>query len=134
MAEVVAVQAAAVATVGVAEAALPALIAAQNRILNGILNEFAAEFVAKLIGETLGPIKEHVEQAVNKLVYEEVAEGAGSSKTTLEGLIEDRGITMPKWSENAEVQARWTEVLKRYASGVRGHVDLPSNRPERRTK
>jgi uncharacterized protein YukE len=80
-AEIVAVQAAAVATVGAAEAAMPALIAAQNRILNGILNEFAAEVVVKLVGGTIGPLTEQVEHAVNKLVYEQISEQAGVSNT-----------------------------------------------------
>jgi len=80
-AEVVAIQAAAVATVGVAEAAMPALILAQNRILNGILNEFAAEVVVKLVGGTIGPLTEQVEHAVNKLVYDEISERAGVSNT-----------------------------------------------------
>lgn len=80
-AEVVAVQAAAVATVGAAEAAMPALIAVQNRILNGILNEFAAEVVVKLVGGTIGPLTEQVERAVNKLVYDEISGQAAMSNT-----------------------------------------------------
>jgi uncharacterized protein YukE len=80
-AEVVAVQAAAVATVGAAETAMPALIAVQNRILNGILNEFAAEIVLKLVGETIGPLTAQVERAVNKLVYDQISEQAGLSNT-----------------------------------------------------
>ena len=60
---------------------MPALIAAQNRILNGILNEFAAEVVIKLVGGTIGPLTEQIEHAVNKLVYDQISEQAGVSNT-----------------------------------------------------
>lgn len=66
-------QVAAFFTAGLAEGALPFLIAAQNRILNGILNQFIAEVVGQLLTKTLGPVTAMVEQAANKLMYGELA-------------------------------------------------------------
>ena len=52
--------------------------------------------------------------------------------TTIEGLIEDRGIDMPAWSEEVEVQERWMEISKRYASGVSGDVYVVMGRSVRK--
>lgn len=76
-AEFVADQAAAVATFGLAEAALPVLYAAQNRILNGILGTFEAEVVGHLLSGVVAPLKERIGAAVNALVYGELAHAVG---------------------------------------------------------
>ena len=81
IAEFLEIQAAAVATLGLAEAAVPVLIAAQNRILNGILNECVAGVVGKLVEGNLVPISAQVDDAVKKLLYDDVVEPAGASNT-----------------------------------------------------
>jgi uncharacterized protein YukE len=81
LAEFAAIQAAAVATLGLAEAALPVMIVARNRILNGILNECVAEVVARLVVEILEPVSEQVEDAVRKLMHGEIVEHAAASNT-----------------------------------------------------
>ena len=77
--EVIADQAAAVATLGLAEAALPALIAAQNRVLNGILAEFEDQVIGELLTRTLAPVRERVDAAVNTLVYAELSAAVSPS-------------------------------------------------------
>ena len=79
--EFAAAQFGAVVTLGAAEAAAAALIAAQNRILNGIFNECIAEVVAQLVVETLKPVSEQIDEAVKKLLYDDVVENAGPSNT-----------------------------------------------------
>ncbi len=72
-AEFVADQAAAVATFGIAEAAEPVLIEAQNRLLNAIMQKFESEVVGALVNATIGPIKERIDQAAEKLLFTEIA-------------------------------------------------------------
>lgn len=76
-AEFVADQAAAVATLGVAEAALPALYAAQNRILNGLIGTFEAEVITHLVQAVVAPLKARIGEAVDRLVFGELAHVAG---------------------------------------------------------
>jgi hypothetical protein len=76
LAEFVALQAAAVATLGVAEAGLPALQVVQNRLLNAIVKTFEAEVIMALLHQTLGPVKTRVEHAVNALVFPKIANAA----------------------------------------------------------
>jgi hypothetical protein len=52
--------------------------------------------------------------------------------TTLEGLIEDRGIAIPAWSKDKLVQKRWMEISTRYASGVSGDVYVVMGRSVRK--
>lgn len=73
-AEFVADQAAAAATFGIAEAAVPALLALQNRIINGILDEFEAEVIGALVSKTITPITEKVDQSVQRLLFAEVGD------------------------------------------------------------
>ena len=72
-AEFAADQAAAVATLGIAEAAEPVLIEAQNRILNAIMQRFESEVIGALVERTIGPIEERIDAAVQKLIFQEVA-------------------------------------------------------------
>jgi hypothetical protein len=65
-----------------------------------------------------------------RFLAQEFARSRGT--TTLEGLIEDRGIAIPAWSEDAEVQGRWVEISKRYASGVSGDVYVVMGRSVRK--
>lgn len=48
----------------------------------------------------------------------------GMNKTTLEGMIEDRGIAMPKWSDDPAINAQWEDISGRYAEGVSGDVSV----------
>ncbi len=72
-AEFLADQAAAVATFGLAEAALPILLAAQNRILTGIVQRFEQEVLAVIVSQTVKPVKQRVMAAVNQLLYPQLA-------------------------------------------------------------
>lgn len=45
-------------------------------------------------------------------------------KTTLEGLMEDRGIELPSWSDDPAIQQQWKDVSDRYAGGVSGDVKV----------
>lgn len=48
---------------------------------------------------------------------------ANNNGTTLEMLIDDRGIQMPEWDANNPASVRtWTEVSEAYASGASGTV------------
>jgi len=72
-AEFAADQVAAVATAGLAEAAEPIFIEAQNRIINAILQRFESEVVGALVNSTIGPIMERIDQSVQRLLFAEVA-------------------------------------------------------------
>jgi hypothetical protein len=49
----------------------------------------------------------------------------GMGKSSLEGLIEDRGITMPDWEpNNPDIDRQWSEISGRYAEGVSGNVTV----------
>lgn len=66
-------QAASVATLGLAETALPVLYEVQNRLLNAILQEFENEVVDYVIDHTIGPLLERVGVAVERLAFTEIA-------------------------------------------------------------
>ncbi|MGH3831896.1 MAG: hypothetical protein ACRDRS_15860 [Pseudonocardiaceae bacterium] len=89
-AEFAADQAAAVATAGIAEAALPVLIAATNRLINGLLTQLEQEVLGHFVEKVLGPVQAEVERAVAKLTYQQSAgallgpEGTGGIKADTE--------------------------------------------------
>jgi hypothetical protein len=62
-AEFIADQAAAVFTFGIAEAALPLLYAAQNRIISGIVQTFEVEVMTVLVEQSMHPIRDRIRQA-----------------------------------------------------------------------
>ncbi len=68
LAEFLADQAAAVATLGLAEAALPLLYAAQNRILSGIMQTFLAEVMGVLIEQSMRPLCARIADACAQLL------------------------------------------------------------------
>ncbi|NUR64026.1 MAG: hypothetical protein HOV87_36015 [Catenulispora sp.] len=74
--EFVADQAASVATLGLAETALPLLYEVQNRLLNAILQEFENEVVDYVIDHTIGPLLERLGDKMEKLLFTEVAGAA----------------------------------------------------------
>ena len=82
-AEFIADQAAAVATLGLAEAALPALYALQNRLLAAIVKTFELEVVTALVEKTLGPLEERIASSVNALLFPEIASAALGAKPAL---------------------------------------------------
>ena len=56
-----------------------------------------------------------------EIVAADIARARGG--TTLEMLIQERGIILPKWDDTKpEVVAAWTDVSERYAQGVSGEV------------
>ena len=66
--EFLAIQAAAFATFGLAEAGLPLLYAAQNRILNGIIQTFEAEVMGVLIEQSMRPLCAQLAESCAKLL------------------------------------------------------------------
>jgi hypothetical protein len=74
--EFVADQAASVATLGLAETALPLLYEVQNRLLNMILQEFENEVVDYVIDQTIGPLLDRLADKMEKLLFTEVAGAA----------------------------------------------------------
>ncbi len=78
-AEFAADQAAAAFTFGLAEAAEPALIAIQNKILNGIFQEFEAQIIGDLVGKAIGPATERLEEAFTKLTAPSAPSGGGAA-------------------------------------------------------
>ena len=67
LAEFLADQAAAVFTLGIAEAALPLLYAVQNRIINGIVQAFEVEVMNALVEEAMHPIQDRVKKAADAI-------------------------------------------------------------------
>lgn len=72
-AELIGDQIAAVATLGLSEAAAAAEIEVQNRLMNGILQRFEQEVIGVLVSKVTGPLKEQMDAAVEKLLFAEVA-------------------------------------------------------------
>ena len=66
--EFLAIQAAAFATFGLAEAGLPLLYAAQNRILNGIIQRFESEVLGVLIEQSMRPLGAQLAESCAKLL------------------------------------------------------------------
>ncbi|GAA2024754.1 hypothetical protein GCM10009839_23310 [Catenulispora yoronensis] len=83
-AEFIADQAASVATLGLAETALPLLYEAQNRLLNAIMQEFENEIVDYIIDHTIGPLLERLGDKLERLAFQEVTGAVlGSGPGTL---------------------------------------------------
>jgi hypothetical protein len=80
---------AAVFTFGLSEAAAAAEIELQNRLLDGIMQQFEQEVIGALVNQLIGPLKEQVDQAVQKLLFEEVTHLAVGGPTP--GLKLDTG-------------------------------------------
>lgn len=70
--ELIGDQVGAVFTLGLSEAAALAEIELQNRLLDGILQRFESEVIGALVDRLIGPLKEQVDEAVEKLLFEEV--------------------------------------------------------------
>ena len=47
--------------------------ATQNKLLSAILQRFESEVIGALVNHTIGPIKERIDQAVEKLLFQEIA-------------------------------------------------------------
>ncbi|MGK4580387.1 hypothetical protein [Kitasatospora sp. HPMI-4] len=76
-AECIADQAAAVATLGAAEAAEVLLIEATKKVVNGILQQVEQQIIGELVGKAVGPLAEVVERAAGGLVFEGVQAALG---------------------------------------------------------
>ncbi len=96
-AEFVASQAAAVATLGLAEAGEAVLIEAGKKAVNAILQQVEQQIVGELMEAACGPLEQAVEQAVNGLVFKGVAAALGQ--------LGDRCSI-------------WSKVLRRVESGM----------------
>lgn len=71
-AEFVADQAAAVVTLGAAEAAEVLLVEATKKIVNAVLQQVEQQIVGELIQQAVGPLEQVVERAVSGLVFQGV--------------------------------------------------------------
>lgn len=79
-AEFVADQAAAVVTLGAAEAAEVLLVEATKKIVNALLKQLEQQLISQLMDATLGPLEAAVERAISGLVFKGVeAALSGSS-------------------------------------------------------
>ncbi|MHA6762515.1 WXG100-like domain-containing protein [Streptacidiphilus sp. PAMC 29251] len=83
-AEFVADQAAAVVTLGAAEAAEVLLVEATKKIVNALLKQLEQQLIGALVEQTLGPLEGAVERAVSGLVFKAV-EGALESSSSGSG-------------------------------------------------
>ncbi len=82
-AEFVADQAAAVVTLGAAEAAELVFIEAQNKILSTIMQRFESEVAGKLVDSTIGPVLERIDAAAQRLMFMEMGHLAGGPPPVL---------------------------------------------------
>jgi uncharacterized protein YukE len=78
-AEFAAEQAAAVATLGLAEAANVVIIEAGKRIVNAILDQIEQEIVGQLVSTAVEPFQAAIERAVSGLVFEGVEAALGGA-------------------------------------------------------
>ncbi|MGD3111175.1 hypothetical protein [Streptomyces sp. YGL11-2] len=78
-AEFIADQAAAVVTLGLAEAAEVALIAATKKIVDSILKEVEQQIVGELVQQATEPLEQAVERAVSGLVFQGAEKALGVS-------------------------------------------------------
>ncbi|GAA5006065.1 hypothetical protein [Kitasatospora paranensis] len=78
-AEFAAEQAAAVATLGLAEAANVVIIEAGKRIVNAILDQIEQEIIGQLVSMAIEPFQAAIEQAVSGLVFEGVEAALGGA-------------------------------------------------------
>ncbi|WP_441247023.1 hypothetical protein [Kitasatospora sp. McL0602] len=76
-AEIAADQAAAVATLGLAEAANVAIVEAGKRIVNAILDQIEQEIIGQLVSMAIEPFQAAIERAVSGLVFEGVESALG---------------------------------------------------------
>ncbi|MFD9124483.1 hypothetical protein [Kitasatospora sp. NPDC059571] len=78
-AEFAAEQAAAVATLGLAEAANVVIIEAGKRVVNAILDQIEQEIIGQLTSMAVEPFQAAIEQAVSGLVFEGVEAALGGA-------------------------------------------------------
>lgn len=117
--EFLAIQAAAFATFGIAEAGLPALYAAQNKLLGAIMKTFEAEVLAALLSRTLGPLSAKIAHSVNALVFPTVAHVA---------LGKEHGLTIDTQLLRDHAKAIGDEGVANTTAGHRLSADLNSLR------
>ncbi|GAA4858378.1 hypothetical protein [Kitasatospora terrestris] len=77
VAEFAAEQAAAVATLGLAEAANVLIIEAGKRVVNAILDQIEQEIIGRLVSLAIEPFQEEISRAVSGLVFEGVEAALG---------------------------------------------------------
>ncbi len=118
-AEFIAAQAAAVATLGAAEAAEALLIEATKRAINMVLQQVEGQIVGQLVEQAIGPLEVVVERALGGLVFKGVqaaldgvapAGGAGGGAGTGDFRI------------NPEALLRLAAALHDHSEQVTGHV------------
>ncbi|MER5639610.1 hypothetical protein ABT095_21960 [Kitasatospora sp. NPDC002227] len=76
-AEFAAEQAAAVATLGLAEAANVVIVEAGKRVVNAILQQIEQEIIGQLVSMAIEPFQAEIEKAVSGLVFEGVEKALG---------------------------------------------------------
>lgn len=79
VAEFAAEQAAAVATLGLAEAANVVIVEAGKRVVNAILDQIEQEIIGQLVSMAVEPFQAAIEEAVSGLVFRGVEAALGSA-------------------------------------------------------
>ena len=105
-------QAAAVATLGLAEAAEALVIATGKKIINGLIQQLEQHIIGEVIGAAVEPLEEVVERAVGGLAYKAIAAELGAPSST--GSIGPSVTMMP-------------DDLTRHAQTMSGHAATVSN-------
>lgn len=110
----VADQTAAVATLGLAEAAEAAIIAAAKEVVKYLENRLVQHIMSEVIGKAVEPLEGVVEKAVNGLTYQ--AAGA------ILGVPDGGSGVGPSFSMMPEQLRAHATVLEQHADAVAGHA------------
>lgn len=103
-------QAAAVETLGLAEAALPALITAAKRVTKGLIDQLEQHIVGEVIEEAVAPLEQVVERALGGLVFTGLEAALGAPSTGGSGAVGSSVSIVP-------------EALHGHAATLQGHAD-----------
>ena len=110
----VADQAAAIATLGIAEAAEAAIVAAAKEVVKYLENQLAQHIMGEVIGKAVEPLEGVVEKAVSGLTYE--ATGA------ILGVPSGSGAVGPSFSIIPDDLQSHAATLQGHADDVAGHA------------
>ncbi|MFD0329205.1 hypothetical protein ACFQZC_16045 [Streptacidiphilus monticola] len=115
-AEFVADQAAAVATLGAAEAAEALLIEATKKVVNGLIQTAEQELIGALINEAVGPLEQTVERALAGLAFKGVEAALGTPGDGAGAGGPGQGFRI-----HPEEMMRHAQLLHGHAEEVQGH-------------
>lgn len=110
-------QAAAVATFGLAEAAVPLIIEAGERLVKSLIMDLQQEVVGQVIEAAAKPLFAKVEQAMAGLDWSQAGAGGGSPSS---GFSLDAGAVKSQTQAMREHAATMTSHGENFQQGVRG--------------